>query len=238
MSKKEKAVDYGSELENLYKRWEHLYEHGGSDPFWSDGVNANMIKNQIIYCKNKIENENSLFLLPDAYYRDIPPELPNNYMARPDEIRENARKVMAIIDANEDLKFVREQSKNLSEKELKRFCIPAIIGYAENIHKAIVDDDLLTMRRYEHPDRYLDSFRSAAGRIRSLQFSDQFPENENERLSDYEAEEEEFEDMAEEEFDETEQENIEEILSESRLVEEDISETEDEPIEDFQLRFF
>lgn len=235
MSKRRKAVDYGAELENLYKRWGHLYEHGGSDPFWSDGVNANMIKNQIIYCKNKIENENSLFLLPDAYYRDIPPELPNNYMARPDEIRENARKAMEIIDADKNLKFVREQSKNLSEKELKRFCIPAIIGYAENIRRAIAENDLLTMRRYENPERYLDSFRSAAERIRSLQFS----ENVNERLSDYEAEdEEEFEDMAEEEFDETEQENIEEILLESRLAEEDISETEDEPIEDFQLRFF
>lgn len=235
MSKRGKAVDYGAELENLYKRWEHLYEHGGSDPFWSDGVNANMIKNQIIYCKNKIENENSLFLLPDVYYRDIPPELPNDYMARPDEIRENARKAMAIIDADENLKFVRKQSKNLSEKELKRLCIPAIIGYAENIRRAVAEDDLLTMRRYEHPDRYLDSFRSAAERIRSLQFS----ENVNERLSDYEVkDEEEFEDMAEEEFNETKQENIEEILSESRLVEEDISETEDEPIEDFQLRFF
>lgn len=219
----------------IAKRWEHLYEHGGSDPFWSDGVNANMIKNQIIYCKNKIENENSLFLLPDVYYRDIPPELPNDYMARPDEIRENARKAMAIIDANEDLKFVREQSKNLSEKELKKLCIPAIIGYAENIRRAVAEDDLLTMRRYENPERYLDSFRSAAERIRSLQFS----ENVNERLSDYEAEdEEEFEDMTEEEFDETEQENIEEILSESRLAKEGISETEDEPMEDFQLRFF
>lgn len=235
MSKRGKAVDYGAELENLYKRWEHLYEHGGSDPFWSDGVNANMIKNQIIYCKNKIENENSLFLLPDAYYRDIPPELPNNYMARPDEIRENARKVMGIIDANEDLKFVREQSKNLSEKELKRLCIPAVIGYAENIRRAIAVDDLLTMRRYERPDRYLDSFRSAAERLRSLNFS----ENNIGQLSDYEAEdEEEFGNMAEEEFDETEQENIEEILSESRLAKEGISETEDEPIEDFQLRFF
>ena len=235
MSKRGKAVDYGAELENLYKRWDYLYEHGGSDPFWSDGVNANMIKNQIIYCKSKIENENSLFLLPDAYYRDIPPELPNNYMARPDEIRENARKAMAIIDADENLKFVREQSKGLSEKELKRFCIPAIIGYAENISRAIADDDLITMRRYECPERYLDSFRSAAERIRTLQFS----ENVNERLSDYEVEDEEdFEDIEEEEFDETEREDIEETFSESHLAKEDISETEDEPVEDFQLRFF
>lgn len=235
MSKKEKAVDYGAELENLYMRWDYLYEHGGSDPFWSDGTNLSLLRTQIINCKRKIEEENTMFLLPDAYYRKIPPEVSRNYMARHDEIRENARKAMAIIDADENLKFVREQSKNLSEKELKRLCIPAIIGYAENIHRAVAENDLLTMRRYEHPDGYLDSFRSAAEKLRSLNFS----ENMNERLSDYEAEdEEEFEDMAEEEIDETEQENIEETFSESQLAKEDISETEDEPIEDFQLRFF
>ncbi|HBH94325.1 MAG TPA: hypothetical protein DDX91_01125 [Ruminococcaceae bacterium] len=210
MSKRGKAFDYGSELENLYKRWEHFYEHGGSDPSWSDGTNLSLLRTQIINCKRKIEKENTIFLLPDAYYRKIPPEVPRDYIARPDEIRENARKSMAIIDADKNLKFVREQSKSLSEKELKRLCIPAIIGYAENIRRAVAEDDLLTMRRYDNPERYLDSFRSAAERIRSLQFS----ENVNERLFDYEAEdEEEFEDMAEEEFDETEQENIEEILS-------------------------
>lgn len=235
MSKRGKAVDYGAELENLYKRWEHLYEHGGSDPSWSDGTNLFLLRTQIINCKRKIEEENTMFLLPNAYYRDIPPEVSRNYMARPDEIRENARKAMAVIDADENLKFVREQSKSLSEKELKRLCIPAIIGYAENIHRAVAEDDLLTMRRYEHPDGYLDSFRSAAEKLRSLNFS----ENINERLSDYETEdEEEFEDLAEEEFDEAEQENIEETFSESQLAKEDISETEDEPIEDFQLRFF
>ncbi len=235
MSKREKAVDYAAELENLYERWDYLYEHGGSDPTWSDGANLSLLKSQIISCKRNIDEQNTMFLLPDAYYRDIPPELPNNYMARPDEIRENARKAMAIIDADENLKFVREQSKNLSEKELKRLCIPAIIGYAENIHRAVAENDLLTMRRYEHPDGYLDSFRSAAEKLRSLNFS----KNMNERLSDYEAkDEEEFEDMAEEEINETEQENIEETFSESQLAKEDISETEDEPIEDFQLRFF
>ena len=227
MSKRGKAVDYGAELENLYKRWDYLYEHGGSDPFWSDGTNLSLLRTQIINCKRKIKEENTMFLLPDAYYRDIPPEVPKDYMARPDEIRENARKATAVIDADENLKFVCEKSKNLSEKELKRLCIPVIIGYAENIHRAVAEDDLLTMRRYENPDRYLDSFRSAAERIRSLQFS----ENVNERLSDYEVEDEE-------EFDETEQEDIEETFSESQLAKEDISETEDEPIEDFQLRFF
>ena len=74
-----------------------MYENGGSDPFWSDGSNANMVRNMIIHTKEIIEKENSLFLLPDCFYRDIPPELPRDYMARPDEIRENARKAMEIM---------------------------------------------------------------------------------------------------------------------------------------------
>ena len=73
-----------------------MYENGGSDPFWSDGSNLNMTRNLIIHIKEIIEKENSLFLLPDCFYREIPPELPRDYMARPDEIRENARKAMEM----------------------------------------------------------------------------------------------------------------------------------------------
>lgn len=136
-----------------------------------------------------------MFLLPDAYYRELPPDIPRDYMARPDKIRENARKAMAIINADENLKFVHEQSKNLSEKQLKRLCIPAILGYAENIRRAIAEDDLITMRRYENPERYLDSFRSAAEKLCSLEIS----KNENKQLPVYEADyNEEFEDDFEE----------------------------------------
>lgn len=178
MSKREKTVDYGAELENLYERWDHLYEHGGSDPSWSDGTNLALIRSHIINCKRKIEEQSTMFLLPDAYYRELPPDVPRDYMAHPDEIRENARKAMTIIEADENLKFVREQSKNLSEKQLKRLCIPAVIGYAENIRRAIAEDDLITMRRYENPEHYLDSFRSAAEKLRSPEIS----ENKNEQI--------------------------------------------------------
>ena len=221
MSKRGSTVDYGAELENLYERWDYLYKHGGSDPFWSDGVNANLLRNQLIYCKRKIEEQNSLFLLPDCFYREIPPELPRDYMARPDEIRENARKAMEIIDADEDLKFVREQSINLSKKQLDQLCIPAILGYPETLRSAIAENDLITMRRYENSDRYLISFSSAAEKLRS-------PEKINERSTAYDTEdEEEFEDDFEEEYSDTEQSETEEI-----------TENIDEPEEDLQLKFF
>ncbi len=167
MSKSGKNVDYAAALENSFARWDFIHEHGCSDPFWADGVNMNLVRNHIMYYKQKLSEEATLFLLPEAYYREVPPEVDNNFMARPEEIRQNAVRSMQIIDEDENLKFVREQSVHLTEKQLKQLCIPAILGYAENLRRAIFEDDLLTMRRYENPNGYLESFKSAAQKLRS-----------------------------------------------------------------------
>ena len=86
-------------------------------------------------------------------------------MARPDEIRENARNAMETIDSNEDLKFIREQFPTLSEQQIKQWHIPAVINYAENLRRAIREDDLVTMRRYKNTERFLESFSAAASKI-------------------------------------------------------------------------
>ncbi len=217
MSRKNHETDYAAELENDYARWDKVFTEGGSDPFWSDGVSLNLIRNHILYDKEQLEKqESSLFGLPEVYYREIPPEVDPNYMARPDEIRENARKAMEIIDADENLKFVREQSANLSEQQIKQWCIPAIINYAENLRRAIAADDLIIMRRYEHPEHYLESFESAAIKIRNPESTRRI--NDNLTVCDPE-DDEDIEDDFNEECSETEQ-------------------AEDEPEEDFQLRLF
>lgn len=167
MSKSGKNVDYAAALENSFARWDFIHEHGCSDPFWADGVNMNLVRNHIMYYKQKLSEEATLFLLPEAYYREVPPEVDNNFMARPEEIRQNAVRSMQIIDEDENLKFVREQSVHLTEKQLKQLCIPAILSYAENLRRAISEDDLLTMRRYENLNGYLESFKSAAQKLRS-----------------------------------------------------------------------
>lgn len=167
MSKRGQPTDYAAELEKEYARWDEVFTKGSSDPFWTDGVNLELTRNHILYYKEQLANqENSLFGLPDVYYRETPPEVDPNYMARPDDIRENARKAMEIIDADENLKFVREQSASLSEQQIKQWSIPAIINYAENLRRAIAADDLIIMRRYENPRPYLESFESAALKIR------------------------------------------------------------------------
>lgn len=72
-----------------YQHWKKLYEDGGSDPYYTDGVNLALVRNHIIYYKKQME-EACLALacdLPDVYFRALPPEVPEGYMAKPDEIR-------------------------------------------------------------------------------------------------------------------------------------------------------
>lgn len=216
MSRKHET-DYAAELENDYARWDKVFTEGGSDPFWTNGVNLELTRSHILYYKAQLaKQENSLFGLPDVYYRETPPEVDCDYMARPDEIRENARKAMETIDADENLKFVREQAPCLSEAQLKQFCIAAIINYAENLRCAIAEDDLIIMRRYEHLDNFLDSFESAAVRIRDPQSARRI--NDNLTVCDPE-DDEEICDEFDDEWSETEQ-------------------PVDEPEDDFQLRLF
>ena len=167
MSKSGMNVDSAPALENSFARWDFIHEYGCSDPFWADGGNMNLVRNHIMYYKQQLSAEATLFLLPKAYYREVPPEVDNNYMARPDEIRQNAARSMQIIDADENLKFVQQQSVHLTEKQLKQLCIPAILGYAEFLRRAISEDDLLTMRKKKNPNGYLESFQSAAQKLRS-----------------------------------------------------------------------
>lgn len=48
-------VDNVAELKSEFDRWAHIKEFGTSDPFWSDGVNLNLVRNHILYYKKMIE---------------------------------------------------------------------------------------------------------------------------------------------------------------------------------------
>ena len=36
-------------------QWRYIKEHGCQDPFWTDGVNMNLVRNHIIYDKRQME---------------------------------------------------------------------------------------------------------------------------------------------------------------------------------------
>ena len=53
-------------------------------------------------------------------------------------------------------------------KELKRSCIENILGYVTGLEDAIANDDLVTMRRHEYADRYIDSFERGVQELQQI----------------------------------------------------------------------
>lgn len=79
----ERISEEANEIRREIKHWCYLREHGCNDPQWPDGVNMNLTRNHVIYGKRRLEElcAEAGIDLPGEYYRPVPPEVPNNYMA-------------------------------------------------------------------------------------------------------------------------------------------------------------
>ena len=111
---------------------------------------------------------------PEIYYRDPPPRVSRDYMARPDEIREKAKEALGRYLTNPDYQFLCRRADGLDPKQAKQILIRNVIGYAVGLERSIQEDDLVAMRRHRNPDSYIESFTSCAEKVRNLKP----PENE------------------------------------------------------------
>ena len=188
MAKKKVKADYARDLETEFRCWENLKNYGGHDPFWADGANMNLVRNHIIYYKQKIEENCSEDAYPPIYFQKTPPKVDKDYMARTDEIRQNARKTLTIFQDDENLKLIKRKLLSMNPQFLKEISAGNIAGYETGLRRAIEEDDFVSMRRYEHYESYLSSFQICADKIREYK-----PINEQVSLFDYLDEEEAIE---------------------------------------------
>ena len=86
------------EIEQLRKdivqelaHWKNLRKYGCQDPFWPDGTNMNLVRNHIIYDKERLKELITDGNLPEEYYLPTPPEVDNNYLARQNEYFETRK---------------------------------------------------------------------------------------------------------------------------------------------------
>ncbi len=86
----EQIDSLNKQIERSIAEWEAIKTHGCSDPFYTDGVNMNLVRNHIIYYKNEIARlqeadteQLSLFseLICDCDPRPTPPKVPDSYMS-------------------------------------------------------------------------------------------------------------------------------------------------------------
>lgn len=78
------------QIEDEFRRWDHIRLHGCNDPGWEDGVNMNLVRNHIIYYYRKLPelmDGLQMYLFsevgfePERYgMRSIPPKYPANWM--------------------------------------------------------------------------------------------------------------------------------------------------------------
>jgi len=138
-------------LQDSFDCWDHLNEYGGQDPFWADGMNMNIVRSHIMYYKSQMEDKFGSGEYPDIYYRDTPPEVSPDFMAVPDRIRADAATALQIIEADDNLKFIRETIDGLTDKQRQALCVGAVLGYVQKLKHCIAENDLVSMRRYRDP---------------------------------------------------------------------------------------
>jgi len=171
MGKKKESENLAKELADTFERWEYLKEHGGSDPFYADGGSMNLERNHIIYYKQKMVEEygRDYEKYPEIFYREPPPEVDDNYMARAGEIRDGAAQALEYYISDPNFLYLLANKDMLTEKEAKQISLYNVLGYASGLASAIKDGDLISMRRHAgRPEGYLESFAQCATRMMKL----------------------------------------------------------------------
>lgn len=193
------------ELTANFDRWDHLYKHGGQDPFYEDGVNLNLVRNHILYDKNAMKeliaadsDELNLFALsyPDIYYRETPPKVPYNYMANPDEIRKRAQEQIALYEKDPNFQYCLEnqskvfpegkETKATKEAGLSIGRIRRFSRYRQDIER----DDLVAMRRdfYEPYESKAVQWAENAKALKSFLEKEHSPDDDVVVVDDWEEE--------------------------------------------------
>lgn len=141
-SRKEQLAEV---IRESHEQWKRFWENGGSDPFWTDGVNLNLVRNHIIYGRRLCEEELQEGDYPEEYYLPLPEKVPPNYMVNSDEIRRKAFELMQSIKKNPDYIGLFGKSEK-SQKEI------TMIKYISGYSQSILEDDLVEMRRFIYWD--------------------------------------------------------------------------------------
>ena len=171
MAKKKETENLTEELAKSFERWEYLRDHGGSDPFYADGGSMNLVRNHIMYHKQKmVEQYGSDYeKYPEIFYREVPPEVHDDYMARAGEIKDGAAQALEYYLSDPNFHYLLANKDMLTKKEAKQISLYNVLGYASGLAEAIRDGDLGTMRRHANrPEGYLESFAQCATQMMKI----------------------------------------------------------------------
>ena len=170
INQEEQLVQFSKDCADYFERWNDLYENGGQDPFWEDGVNLNLTRNHILYAQKemmRICGEIGYFM-PEICTKEPPPVVDDRYMAKKDFILATARKVLADFQQNADYLALAAMNDKLTDEQKTKISYRTVVAYVSNLEQAIANEDYLLMRRYLYNTRYYDSIQECLERARKI----------------------------------------------------------------------
>lgn len=168
MPDKKRVRELGNSIRESLDRWNEMYRNGGSDPFWEDGVNLELIRNHIIYYKKQCEDELLPEQYPPEYNLDLPPVVDPKYMARADEIKEHAIRSLEVYIADANYQYLSENVHRLTKKQNDETHIANVLRYVSGLQSSIRNNDFVGMRRHEYPALYTESFSDCRKKVERI----------------------------------------------------------------------
>lgn len=151
--------------------WEYYRDFGGSDPFYDDATNMNLIRNHILYGKRQLEEKYGADRekYPAIYFRELPPETARGYMANAAEIRDRAAEILDLYLADTNFRYLLCNRDMLEKKEAEKISIDNVLRYVSSLARALKEDDLITMRRHmKGPAGYQEAFAECAEKVKQI----------------------------------------------------------------------
>lgn len=158
----------GKELAKKYERWNQFNTYGGSDPFWEDGFNMNLVRNHIIWYRKRCEEELNQADYPEEYFRELPPMVHPKYMADKTGIRRDATQTLKIVIKNPDYLWLKEYPLKHDKVDAKIEKKLSVVKCADRLADAIKEDNLLEMRRFRDSGYWNDRLHEARIQVEKL----------------------------------------------------------------------
>ena len=160
-----------AKIDAEFARWEHINEHGCSDPAWADGFNMNLVRNHIIaYYRNLDERQVeamqvSLFDEAPTPRRPLPPVVSDDYIARPDELLECAQKTLEAMLGSEDYGYLQSLGDMLPDKVANKMHFGSFMAYPQKLKTYLEKRDYPRLRSYQDPEYWIKAISSYRERI-------------------------------------------------------------------------
>lgn len=174
MNMNKEQIELTKELEEKFQHYDEVFKNGCDDPLWTDGVNLNLIRNHIIIGKGIIKEAFPDGEYPDVFYKKTPDEIDDDYMAKADEIRTNAKELYKIFKNYPFLYELECADYYLDQKQMLDTGIQRVLSLINNLDEAIKTDDLVSMRRIsKNPEEKMEAVEKAYENLREINMQEE-----------------------------------------------------------------